>query len=142
VHTFNQILIFLHFIGLAMGFATGIANGVMMDLITKAAPPDKAVLARFPPTMARVGQVGIALLWLTGLTLVFGKWGGFGSLPWSFYVKLAAVVVLTIVVAYMHVLGRRIMTGDTAAAARVPTLGRIAMLAALTAVVFAVVAFD
>ena len=142
MHILIQILIILHFLGLTMGFATGIANGVMMGLIGKAAPQEKAVLSRFPAAMARVGQMGIGLLWLTGLTLVFVKWGGFKALPWTFHVKITAVVILTLAVLRAHALTRRITAGDPAAAASMRVMGRVAMLAALTALVFAVLTFD
>lgn len=142
MHDFTQVLIILHFLGLVMGFATGIANDVMTGVISRAAPHDRAVLSRFPPVMARVGKAGIVLLWASGLTLVFVKWGGLTTLPWTFYVKLAAVIVLTGAVTRAHFLGRRIMAGDTAAAAGMPMLGRIAMLSALTALVFAVITFN
>ncbi len=141
MHTFTQLVVILHFLGLAMGFATGIANSIMLGLIAKAAPPEKSVLARFPPVMSRVGETGIALLWLTGLILVYMKWGGFASFPWTFYVKVTAVVILTIVVLRVHTLGRRVAAGDTAAAASIPVFGKIAMVMALTAVVFAVLTF-
>lgn len=46
--------------------------------------------------MSRLGAIGLTLLWLTGLTLVCVKYGAFTVLPWQFFVKLAAAVVLTV----------------------------------------------
>lgn len=138
----NQVLLILHFLGLAMGLAVPFSNIVMQGLIGKAAPQEKAVLARFPPSMSRVGDIGLALLWTTGLTMVFTKWGGFGSLPWQFHVKLTAVVILTLLVGYIHALMGKARKGDMAAAARIKVVGNVALLAALTAVIFAVLTFD
>jgi len=138
----NQLLLVLHFFGLTMGFAVSISGMVMMSLINKAAPPEKAVLARFPPVMSRVGDVGLVLLWVTGITLVFTKWGGFGVLPWQFHVKLTAVALLTLVVGYIHMLQGRARRGNAGAAAQIPTVAKIALLLAVTAVVFAVLTFD
>jgi hypothetical protein len=138
----TQLLLVLHFLGLAMGLSASIANFVMMGVIAKAAPAERPVLGRFLPAMSRVGRVGLVLLWLTGLTLLYTRWGGFGFVPWQFHVKLTAVVVLTVIVGYMHLLERKIRTGDTSAAARMPTLGRIGSAFALVAIIFAVLAFN
>ena len=139
-----DLLLILHFLGLAMGLSVGLSNMVMMSLITNAAGPDKAVLARFPPAMSRVGDIGLSLLWISGLGMLFNRYGGFeglSALGWTLHVKLTAVVILTGLVGYMHTLMRKARNGDTAAAAQLPTIGRVAFLMAVTAIVFAVVTF-
>ena len=80
----------LHFLGLALGLSTGFANMVMAGLIAKAAPQDKAVLGRFPPAMAKVGAIGLALLWISGISIVMTRYGSFAILPRPFIVKLIA----------------------------------------------------
>ncbi len=139
---FNKILLMLHFIGLALGFSVSISNGVMLGIITKAAPGERPVLARFPPAMSKVGRVGLLLLWLTGLTMLYTRWAGFDGMPWQFHVKLTGVVLLTITVLYMGKLEGQIHRGDTAAAAKLPSFGKAASLFALTALVFAVLTFN
>jgi hypothetical protein len=139
---FNQTLLILHFLGLAMGLSVSIGNIVMLNLINKAAPPEKAILGRFPPAISQVGRVGLALLWATGLSMVYTKWNGIGSLPWTFHVKLTAVVLLTMLVAYITSLERRIHRGDTAAAVQIQTVGKFTTLCALIAIVFAVLTFE
>ena len=137
-------LLILHFFGLAMGLSVSFSNMVMMSLITKASGPDKAVLSRFPPAMSRVGDIGLTLLWLSGLGMLFGRYGGLDGLAafgWTLHVKLTAVVLLTALVGYMHSLMRKAREGDAAAAAMLPKVGRAAFLLAVTAVVFAVVTF-
>jgi hypothetical protein len=138
----NQVLLILHFIGLAIGFSVSISNIVMSGLIAKAAPNEKAILGRFPPVMAHVGSGGLVLLWVTGLTMVFTKWNGFGSMPWQFHVKLTAVVLLTLTVGYIHRLMKQARLGDTSAPAKLQAFGKMATLFALTAVIFAVLTFE
>jgi uncharacterized membrane protein len=138
----NQGLLILHLLGLTMGFAVSFANMVLHGVVVKAAPQERDVLSRFSTAMSRVGDVGLALLWVTGLLLVYTKWGGFDVLPWQFQVKMAAVVILTGLVGYIHTLMRKARTGNTAAAARIPVVGRLAFVAGLTAVAFAVLTFD
>jgi hypothetical protein len=139
---FNEIVLMLHFLGLAMGMSVTFGNIVMLNLITAAAPSEKAVLARFPPAISKVGRAGLALLWVTGLTMLYTRWNGLAGMPWQFHVKLTAVVVLTLVVIYLTSLEHRIMRGDREAAARVQVYGKLASLSALTAVIFAVLTIN
>ena len=83
MNTLNRALLFLHFVGLALGFSVSFANIVMAALVARAAPSEKPVLARFPPMMSRMGTIGLAVLWITGGTLVYTKWGGFAAIPVS-----------------------------------------------------------
>jgi hypothetical protein len=136
-----EVLLILHFLGLALGFSSSFGNAVMSVVITRAEPADKPVLGRVPPLMSRLGSVGLTLLWLTGLALVYTKWGGFATLPWPFFAKLSAVVLLTVAVVYAHRLQGLIRKGDAGAMARIQTVGKLAMTFALVALVFAVLAF-
>ena len=92
----DNILLIVHFLGLAMGLSTGFANMVMAGVVAKAAPNEKAVLARFPPAMSRVGVIGLALLWASGIALVQTRYGTMAELPGTFHAKLTAVVVVTL----------------------------------------------
>ena len=142
MNSFNQALLVLHFVGLGMGLSVTFGNIVALGLITSAAGPEKPVLARFPPAISKVGRGGLALLWVTGATMAYTKWSGIGSMPWTFHVKLTAVVLLTVLVAYITRLEARIHRGDQAAAAQIQTIGKVTSLCALTAIIFAVLTFD
>lgn len=142
MNRFNQFLLILHFLGLALGFSVSFANMMMSGLIAKAAPPEKAVLGRFPPTMSQLGRTGLALLWITGVILVYTRWGGFAALPWEFHVKVAAVVLLTITTEYIHRLERLSRKGEPSLVARIETFGKVATGLALIALVFAVLTFE
>ncbi len=134
-------LLFLHFLGLALGFTAGFSNIVMSRLIVSAAPAEKAVLGRFPPAVSQLGRVGLALLWVTGFSMVYLRFGGFAALPWTFHVKLTAVVLLTLTTEYIHLLQRRVSHGDLAAMATIERSGKAAMLFGLLALLFAVLTF-
>ena len=137
----DQLLVIIHFVGLTMGLSTGFSNMVMAGLIAKAAPDERLVLQRFPPAMSIVGAIGLALLWGSGIAIVMTRYGGFAILPRPFIVKLAAVVLLTLIVAYIHVLQRQVANGNAAAMARIQTLGRMTGPLALVAIIFAVITF-
>lgn len=138
----NQLLLFLHFVGLGLGMANGFGNLVMGRLIDAAPDAEKRVLARFPPAMSHLGGAGLLLLWATGLILTFTKWGGFGNLPWQFHVKLTAVVLLTGAVGMIHASQAKAKRGDQAAARRIPAIGLAATTLTLVIVLFAVLTFE
>ena len=137
----DYTLMVVHFLGLALGLSTGFANMVMAGLIAKAAPQEKPVLGRFPPAMARVGAIGLAMLWASGIAIVLTRYGTFAILPRPFIVKLTAVVLLTLIVGYIHVLMPRAQRGDAAAMARIQLLGKITGPLAIIAIIFAVITF-
>ncbi len=137
-----RALVFLHFMGLAMGFATGFGNLVMAGLIAKASPDERRVLGRFPPAIARVGDVGLVLLWLTGLTLVFMKWGGFGAMPGLFHAKLTAVVLMTLLIGFIHSQAKGVAAGDAGAMARTQAAGKSVFAIAVVVVILAVWTFN
>jgi hypothetical protein len=139
--TLDHFLVVVHFVGLAMGLGSGFAQMIMAGLMAKASPQEKAVLARFPPKMGQVGVIGLFLLWLSGLSIIWTRYGTFSILPRTFVYKLSAVVLLTLAVAMIQVLQRRAQKGDTAAMARMQTLGRLTGPLALIAIVFAVITF-
>ena len=137
----DNTLVILHFLGLCMGVSTGFANMAMAGVMRKAAPAEQPILARFGPAMSRIGAVGLVLLWVTGIAIVQTRYGSFSILPRPFLVKLAAVVVLTLLVGYIHVLMPRAQRGDAAAAARIQLLGKLTGPFALIAIIFAVITF-
>jgi hypothetical protein len=137
----DNVLLMIHFLGLAMGLSTGFANMVMAGLIAKAAPAEKPVLGRFPPAMSRIGVVGLTLLWISGISIVMTRYGTFSILPRPFIVKLASVVLLTLAVIYINILMPRAQRGDAAAMARIQTLGKLTGPLALIAIIFAVITF-
>lgn len=136
----NEVLLMLHFFGLAAGFAASIGNLVILRL-SMSSPADAPVLARVPPNLARVGQVGLALLWITGLIMVWTH-GGPSNLPWAFWVKLLLVIGVTVGVVMLDLTLKRVRSGDQEAAARLPLYGGITGAMLVLVVVFAVLAFD
>jgi hypothetical protein len=137
-----NVLLILHFLGLAMGLSVSFSNMVMGGLIEKAVPAEKPVLGRFPFAMGRVGDIGLTLLIVSGLGLLFGKWGGFAAMRPIFHVKLTLVVVLIGLIGYVRTLQGRLKKGDMAAAATIQVVGKVAFVTALGIVVCAVFAFE
>lgn len=137
----NQLLLFLHFIGLALGATASFGNPAIGRLFAASPEAERGGLAGAAAALSHLSGVGLLLLWATGLMLVFTKWGGFGSLPWQFHVKITLVVMLTGVVGMIHAAQAKARRGDRAAAQRIPTIGMVATVLTTLIVLFAVLAF-
>ena len=136
----NEILLILHFLGFGAGMASSVGNFTIMQLI-QSSPGDAPVLTKVPPLLARIGQVGLGVLWITGIIMVWSVWGGPENLDWAFWVKFACVVLLTGVAVYLDLTVKKVRAGNVAAAAQLPLFGRIAAGLLLLIVIFAVIAF-
>ena len=138
----NKVLLIFHFAGLAMGFSVSISNIVISTLMPRTDPAHRPVLGRLLSRMSKVGALGVIMLWATGVPIVFTKYGGFSGFPPSFHFKLAAVVLLTLTVGYISVLDARASRGDEKAAKLLPSIGKVATLFAVLALVAAVLTFS
>jgi hypothetical protein len=138
----NEALLFLHFFGLMLGAAGGFASVIVMRRALTLPVDEAKVLRGLGPTLAKVSATGVAVLWVTGLILVWSKWSGFGSLPDMFWIKAIFIVSLTVVVGLIHMTYAEIRKGNVAVAARLPKLGPMAGVSALLAVLFAVLTFS
>ena len=138
----NEALLFLHLVGLMLGAAGGFASAVIMRRAL-VLPADEAKVVRgLGPVLAKVSLTGLAVMWASGLIMVWSKWSGLASLPQMFWVKAIFILSLTIVTGLIHMTYVEIRKGNVALAARLPKLGPMAGVSALLAVLFAVVAFS
>jgi hypothetical protein len=143
----NTILLTLHFLGFGMGFAVSAGNNLVMMLAAKSPPAEAAGLRRFPPVMARIGDIGLVLLWVTGVTMIFTKYGGLAGVaalpnPEAFWAKIICVVLITALVGVMHATVAKMNRGDMSVGGRMPALGKLGAVLLLLIIVFAVLAFE
>jgi len=66
----DQILLMLHFFGLGAGFTGAMAGGILLRQMMAASPAEMPVIARLQPVFLRIGEAGLALLWITGPWMV------------------------------------------------------------------------
>jgi hypothetical protein len=138
----NEALLFLHFVGLMLGAAGGFASAIIMRRALVLPAEEAKVLRGLGPILSKVSAVGVAVLWVTGLIMVWTKWDGFASLPQIFWVKAIFIVTLTVMTALIQMTYAEIRKGNPAAAAKLPKFGPMAGISALLAVFFAVLAFN
>jgi hypothetical protein len=138
-----DFVLFLHFVGLMMGSAGGLGSAIVMRR-AQALPADQApTLRALGPIFANVTAIGLALLWITGLSLVFGEWGGFENLPGLFWWKFALVLVVTALTIVAHLIYAQIKrTRNPALGARLAVIGPASGISVLLIVLIAAYAFQ
>lgn len=138
----NAFLLFLHLFGLMLGAAGGFASGILMRRAMTMPPEQAATIRSLGPMLAHVAGAGLVVMWITGLIMVWSKWGGLGSLPGLFWIKFVFVVILTLSSGAIDITYAQIRrTGNKALAARLAVLGPISGISATLAVLFAAFAF-
>jgi len=138
----DDFVLFLHFLGLTLGAAGGTAGGLLMRRAATLPPDQAATIRALGPMLANVAAIGLAILWLTGLYLVWGKWGGLENLPTVFWIKLAFVGLLTVATVIIHLIYAQIRkTRNPALGARLAKLGPVSGISLLAAILFAAYAF-
>jgi hypothetical protein len=135
-------LFIVHLLSLAAGAGASVAAGVVGPYAATATPDGRRLLWSIQTRLSRVGVAALALMWITGIWMVFGTFGGFSGLPATFDVKLAFVLLMTLAIGVLHVMmARSDRSGTPPAPAMMATLGLAIDLCLVLAVIFAVLTF-
>jgi hypothetical protein len=138
------VLLFLHFIGLALGVGTGFATLVLGLAARDLAPAERNTFMLRASAVGKNGGIGLGLLIATGLGMMALR--GFPeTLAWgggAFHAKLGLVVVFSGLFGYSQSLAAKARrNGGGPALAKIPTVSRILLLMSLAIVACAVLAF-
>lgn len=137
-----ETLKIIHFIALAVGIGGGVANAIIGARAARSEPPIKVTLGSISGLIGKISGAAIILLWLTGIALVYLLFDGWANLPWAFWIKLAFVVVLSLLSLRLNLYVMQAnRTRTPPPAATMKMLGQVAGLTSLLIVVFAVIAF-
>jgi uncharacterized membrane protein len=137
------LLLILHIAAFAMGTGVSFSNLMNARLAAGLEGEGFKTLGRLRMQLARVGDVLIATIWLTGLLLLWLRGGlGPGAEAW-FYLKLAAAVLLTASHGLARATaGRMIRSGDRGLLPRLTQAIAGVWVSALAAILLAVLAFS
>ena len=137
-----HLLLFLHFIGVAIGAGTGIYLLALTHHANRHLEQAEArtLIPGVAGALSRVGSLGLLLLIASGLGMLYSL--GAGILHGVFLAKLALVLVLVLFVVMMHRLAWRVRSrGDVAAAQTMKSLAMFGPLLAVLIIAAAVMAF-
>jgi uncharacterized membrane protein len=139
----NELLFWLHLIGLGLGATAAFGIAVVGSRMGAAAPEQRPLLFSVTERLSMLGRIGFGTLIVTGPLIAWLKYeneyGAFG--PW-FIAKMVTVVLLLASVIASGVLGGRAQGGDVGAAQTLPRLGMLNIVLLVLIVLFAVLTFD
>lgn len=137
----REIMLIVHFIGLAMGIGTSFA--FMFLGIASAKMEEKEAMKFRLNTFAlsKMGQIGLTLLVLSGLYLMTPYWASLGANP-LLITKLVLVLMLGALIGIISSIVKKAKKGDAEAQLKkVEPLGKLALLTGLAIVIIAVYVF-
>jgi uncharacterized membrane protein len=103
--TLHAAIVFLHLLVIALGIGFSASNFINTRLALGQGSDFAKGLALHRRTIARFGDAVIALIWITGLLLLWLRGWQVGST--AFHVKMLFVVLLTLAHGYGRSLGER-----------------------------------
>ncbi|MCB9244985.1 MAG: hypothetical protein H6606_01025 [Flavobacteriales bacterium] len=136
----KEISLFLHFIGLAMGLGTSFAFMFLGMAASKLEPDDRLKFMKQIMSLSRMGHIGLALLLLSGLGLLAGRWDLL-STNYFFMAKMLLFLLLSALIGITSSAGKKFAKGDVSQAYRIQRVGKFTMPIALLIVALAVYIF-
>lgn len=137
----NQLLLWLHLIGLGLGAVASFGMPVVGRQMATAGEA-RPVLFKVAGGLSSIGRAGFGLLIVTGPILFWTKWSGSAPAMAWFTAKMVLVLVLLGVIIYGGINAKRAQGGDMAAAKRQPQIGMVGLAAFLGVILCAVFAFE
>ena len=137
----RDIMLIVHFIGLAMGLGTSIAFMIFGIASSKMEKEEgqKFIVNAF--TLSKMGNIGIVILIISGGYLITPYWPILTSMP-LLMAKLVLVLVLAAFIGIISSYVKKAKKGDAETyLKKIALLGRLSLLTALTIVVLAVYIF-
>lgn len=107
----RDVMLIVHFIGLAMGLGTGFAHAFLGAAASKMSPADATKFKMNSLVISYMGHVGIALLLVSGFYMITPYWRVLSSYPWLI-VKLSLVAILTVLIVLISIAARKAKNGD------------------------------
>lgn len=138
---FTTLLFWLHLMGLALGGAAAFGNPVVGNRLIAAAPEGRPVLFSIAHGLSTVGKVGMGLLIVTGLLMVWLRFGGPAGMTSWFWLKMVLLVLLLADIIYIAQVEKRAEAGDEKAFRTLAPLGVLGVVLLLGVVLSAVLAF-
>ena len=91
----------LHYVSLFLAGGLGVANVMLFKSHQKAGLLPALPVQKTMMTLARLGLIAIAVLWITGIPLTYKVYGSF-NLGWPFHLKLLGATSLLGSVAFLN----------------------------------------
>lgn len=138
----NNLLFWLHFIGLGLGAVASFGLPVVGAQMPTATNETRPTLFRVAEGLTRLGRIGFGVLIVTGPILFWLKWNGTAPTMAWFIAKMIFVVLLLILIIIAGITSKRAQGGDREAGKRMPMLSMIGVALLACVILCAVFAFN
>ena len=135
----RELMLIIHFIGLAMALGAGFANLTLGIVAAKLEPAERGSFMSKLVVLGRLGQTGLALLLISGFGLMTPYWRVIGEMPFLM-AKLSLVTLLIISVGVILSIVKR-AKGNPAILAKIKPLGMLNFFLGIAIVILAVLTF-
>ena len=134
-------MLIIHFLGLTMAMGAGFANLFLGTVAAKLDPAERGSFMAKTAVLGRMGQIGLALLLLSGLGLATPYWKVLDEMP-LFIAKLSLVVLLLIVVSrILFLVSKAKKEKNPAIMGKIKPLGMLNFFIGIAIVILAVLVF-
>lgn len=134
--------VWLHFVGLGMAMGGGIALAQVGPRLVAAPPGERALLWKLERFFSRIGAAGMAILLVSGPSVLWLKFGGPQGLSGWFSAKMLCVLVALTGVALHEWAGKRFLGGNQNAVPMMFIGGRMAGAGIVLAMLCAALTFN
>jgi putative membrane protein len=137
-----KLLLWVHFMALAMGVGGGIGMSQAGPRLIATVPGQRDLWWPLTKVFSRIALAGMALLLITGPLLLWLKFDGPSGLPHWFWLKMTLVAVAVVMVGLAEWGHARLRCGDEAGGRLMMIAGPLTMLAVIGVVFSAVMTFN
>ena len=137
----RDLLLILHFLGLAMGLGTSFAFMFLGMASAKMSEEEAKKFRMQTMSLSRMGHIGLALLLLSGFGLIGQYLDNIADMP-LFIAQLVLAALLILIISLMTMEAKKAMaTGDDVHFNKIANMGKISLLTALGTMILAVLSF-
>ena len=137
----RNLMLIIHFIGLAMGVGTGFAYMFLGKAASRLEKQDALKFALNTLVLRKMGLIGISLLVISGGYLMTPFWAILGNMPFLI-AKLGLVLVLIILIGISHYNSGKALKGEPEKyMKRLRAIGPFTLLISLAIIILAAITF-
>lgn len=137
----REVMLIIHFLGLAMGLGTSIGFMILGIAASKMEKEEARKFGLNTYALSKMGQIGLVLLIVSGLYLMTPYWAVLTAMP-LLMIKLVMVTILTVLIILLALNMKKAKNGDLNVQQKIiPALGRIALITVLIILTLAVFIF-
>ncbi len=137
----RDVMLIIHFIGLAMGIGTSLAFMFLGIASSKMDKPDAVKFTLNSFALMTMGHIGLTLLVVSGIFLLTPYWSNLSEMP-LLIAKLILVLILGALIGMITANAKKAKLGDAEShLQKIAPLGKMSLLVGITIVILAVLIF-